>query len=342
MPIERKYERDVDLLLAEEFALNPAFATSFKSLTKFANVPAQVSDFWISKGDNLGESDLIVVYQADDTKRFALLIEDKVDAPLQPDQAARYRLRADRDIALGVYGDYELLLCAPCHYIESHSDLAGFDHLVPLEKIADMIRNHNGLRAEYRAHFLETAATKRINTWSRNDDTDTNEFWNAAYELATREFHQLEMKPRKLTKGTAWITIRPHDFPTQPTHTYISLKGDRGYVDLTFGNTTAYRFKPTIADLLHADMSVHQTGKAAAIRIEASGFSVADGVAAGMPKVKVAFEAALRLIALTAPKSPTITIAPRNCFSAMIAKRRCAASDRPNRTAPKTRTASEV
>jgi len=43
------------------------------------------------------ESDLEVVYQRDDGSRFALMIEDKVEAGLQPDQAKRYRLRAERE-----------------------------------------------------------------------------------------------------------------------------------------------------------------------------------------------------------------------------------------------------
>jgi hypothetical protein len=87
MPVERKYERDLDLLLAEEFAVNPTFAERFKALTKFGSEPATVADFWVSKSNSLGESDLIVVYQCDDGRRFALLIEDKVDANLQSNQA---------------------------------------------------------------------------------------------------------------------------------------------------------------------------------------------------------------------------------------------------------------
>jgi hypothetical protein len=102
MPVERKYERDLDLLLAEEFAVNPTFAERFKALTKFGSEPATVADFWVSKSNSLGESDLIVVYQWDDGRRFALLIEDKVDANLQSNQAERYRLRAERDCYMGI------------------------------------------------------------------------------------------------------------------------------------------------------------------------------------------------------------------------------------------------
>ena len=298
MPIERKYERDVDCLLAEEFVTNPVFAEAVKGLTKFAAIPAKVMDFWVSKGNNLGESDLIVVYLSDENERFALLIEDKVDAPLQPGQAARYRLRAEQECAQGDYSDYEVILCAPRYYIENHSDLAEFDHRVSFEQLAGILRSQPGPRADYRAAFLETAASKHINTWSRDDDAATNDFWDAAYELATSEFNLLELKRLKLTKGSNWITARPRDFPTRPVHTHISLKGKSGFIDLTFGNIAAYLFKPQIAHLLHSDMSVHQAGASTAIRIETAGFLVKEGLVVGLPKVKAAFEAASRLITL--------------------------------------------
>jgi hypothetical protein len=146
--------------------------------------------------------------------------------------------------------------------------------------------------------FLETVGTKRVNAWSREDDASTNEFWNAAYQIAKQEFSILEMKPPKVTKDSKWITFRPRDFPTRPKHVYVSLKGDRGHIDLTFGYTTAYLFQPVIAHLLDSDMAVHQTTLSAAIRIETSGFLIADGIADGMPKIRSAFEASSRLIAL--------------------------------------------
>ena len=108
----------------------------------------------------------------------------------------------------------------------------------------------------------------------------------------------MEMKRLKVTKGSTWIMFRPRDLPTMPKHVYVSLKGDRGHIDLTFANTTAYLFKYGIAHLLEPDMSVHQTSASAAIRIETLGFEIEEGIVAGLPKVKAAFEASSRLIAL--------------------------------------------
>ncbi len=89
MPVKRKYERDIDLLLAEEFSVHPAFATWVLTKTKFAGQEAAVVDVHVSRADVQGESDLIVVFARPTGDRFAILIEDKLNAPLQPDQADR-------------------------------------------------------------------------------------------------------------------------------------------------------------------------------------------------------------------------------------------------------------
>lgn len=65
---------------------------------------------------------------------------------------------------------------------------------------------------------------------------------------------------------------------------------------LTFGNTMAYLFRPLVAHLLQPDMTVHQTNAAAAIRLTAATFRIADGIPEGIPKVEAAFRAASRLV----------------------------------------------
>lgn len=297
MAVERKYERDLDLLLAEELAVSPAFADWFRSRTKFSKRAAAVVDVFVSRADNLGESDLIVLFEADHGGRFALMIEDKVDAPLQPEQALRYRLRADREIAAGFFQDFETVLCAPRSYIGDRSDLSDFDHLICLEDIAEFLTANDGSpRGRYRAQFLSTAATRRANSWAREQDATTDAFWDAAYQLASAEFPILEMKPLAVTKGSTWINFRPRDLPTKPKRTYVSLKGDRGQIDLTFSNTTAHRFAEMISDRLGVGMTVHQTAASSAIRLTTQGFRPDEPIESGMIAVRQAFEASRRLI----------------------------------------------
>lgn len=297
MAVERKYERDIDLLLAEELSVNAAFADWLKEMTQIAGTPARVVDVFVSKSNSLGESDLIAIYEMEDSRRFALMIEDKVDAPLQPRQAERYRMRAEQEVKLGTCASYAVLLCAPRNYLEQCDGISGFDGSVAFETIAAFLSEGKPTpRDLYRASFLEAAATRRVNIWVRDPDDQTDEFWDAAYKMATSEFPILEMKPLKVSKGCNWITFRPRDIPTQPRQVYVSAKGERGQIDLTFGGVTAHRFHELVSDLLEPDMTVHQTSASTAVRLEVGGFQISDGVKAGMPRVRAAFEACERLI----------------------------------------------
>ena len=71
-------EHDMDMLILEEFACSTEFSKIF--LNKVNISDAKVLSTWQSKTDSeLGESDMTVVLENDDRK-FALLIEDKIDA----------------------------------------------------------------------------------------------------------------------------------------------------------------------------------------------------------------------------------------------------------------------
>jgi hypothetical protein len=300
MAVDRKYERDIDLLLAEEFEVSPLFASWFLGRTKkFAGVPANVLKVWVSKSDRNGESDLVVLFEGvGNDRRFALHIEDKVNAPLQPEQVARYRIRADGEVRNKEYSDYEVVLCSPEGYCPEHREQMSFDSFVSYEDIGGFLKpsDPKDRRGNYRANFVLTATTRTGNTWKIERDPLTDKFWQAACQIANREFPDLEMKPPKLTKGSNWIVFRPLDLPTHPKWIYVSLKGDRGFVDLTFTDSLQRLFSPRVRPFLEDGMEIHQTGKSAAIRIEVVGFEVADPDEAAMSKVRAAFAACVKLI----------------------------------------------
>jgi hypothetical protein len=110
------------------------------------------------------------------------------------------------------------------------------------------------------------------------------------------EFHDLEMKELEPTKGQIWVTFRPLDMPTRPRHIYVALKGEWGFVDLTFTRSLTRLFAPVVQPLLCDDMTLVQTGKSAAIRIRVLGFKVREPHEIAMPKVRLAFSACVRLI----------------------------------------------
>lgn len=298
MAIERIYERDIDIMLAEEFEVSPAFAMWFLKQTKFADAKAQAKEVFVSKTDSTGESDLVIVFERDDAERVALLIEDKIDAILQPEQENRYRLRAEAAKAAGEFSDYEVILCCPHKYHDGHmGEVKTFDRFVSYEVIADFMKsNDQSKRSQYRAELIATAARKCASMWVRVDDPATNDFWGTAYEIAKKDFPELEMKPPNFTKGSSWITFRPQDLPTRPKSVQIEFKCRMGHVDLTFSSTDFAAFKQKVDPLLEAGMSAHKTGKSAAVRISVEAFRVSEPDEAALANVRAGFDASKRLI----------------------------------------------
>lgn len=298
MAIERIYERDIDIMLAEEFEVSPAFASWILKQTKFSDVEALVKEVFVSKTDSTGESDLVVIFEKPDAEKVALLIEDKIDASLQPEQETRYRLRAEAAKDLGEFSDYEVILCSPQKYHDAHlSEVATFDRFVSYEAIADFMRSGGqDKRSHYRADLIAYAALKCTSMWVRVDDPATNDFWNAAFAIATKEFPELEMRQPNFTKGSSWITFRPQDLPTRPNLVQIEFKCHLGHVDLTFSGADFAIFKQRVDPILEAGMSAHKTGKSAAVRISVEAFRVSVSDDAALAKVCAGFEASKRLI----------------------------------------------
>ena len=255
MAVERKYERDIDLLLAEEFAVSPAFATWFLAQTRFADLQAHVVDIYVSESVAVGESDLVVVFEERGTsRRIAFLI----DASFQPNQGLRYVERARNESKRGDYHAFEVVLCAPAAYIANMTaNTEGFDSRMTYEAIAGFLKSSDeGLRSQYRANFVATAAQRNANTWTRTIDETTNAFWAAAYLVACKDFPSLELKPLSLTKDSSWIVVRPSDLPTSSVWTYVALKGTHGFADLTFNRTVPTRLADATSRVLEAGMTL--------------------------------------------------------------------------------------
>jgi len=207
--VYRKFERDIDVLLAEEFAVSPAFSAWFLTHTRFSGADARVLDVYVSKTDSTGESDLVVVFEENGgDRRFALLIEDKIDAPLQPEQEVRYRLRAQAEMVCSDYSEAEIILCSPEAYSVARPSTAAFDGFVSYEAISGFLVEYDPTpRGAYRANFIATAALRSGNSWVKIDDDVTSAFWKEAHGIALREFPILEMNKPNLIKDSTWISV---------------------------------------------------------------------------------------------------------------------------------------
>src|SRR5258708_25377477 len=83
--------------------------------------------------------------------------------------------------------------------------------------------------------------------------------------------------------------------PTTSQRIYVSFKGDRGFMDLTFSEASAHLFAPEVVPLLEDGMELLQTGESASIRICIDGLKVAPINGELERKLRAALSACVRL-----------------------------------------------
>jgi hypothetical protein len=104
------------------------------------------------------------------------------------------------------------------------------------------------------------------------------------------------MREPKFTKGQNWVDFRPLGMPTRPRTVKVSLKGEKGFVDLTFGGILCRLFSPLIKLLLDEDMTVHQTAESTAIRVLIQKIKISEFDETVSEKLRIAFSTCVRLI----------------------------------------------
>ena len=125
-------ENDIDMLLLKEFNVNSEFSSWFLSTTFSKRKASDCIGAWHSVSDpELGESDLIVLYQ----DGFAILIENKIDAPVQPEQGNRYIERGGKGVDEGMWGSFGTCMVAPERYLQRKKDSEVYDSILSYEAL---------------------------------------------------------------------------------------------------------------------------------------------------------------------------------------------------------------
>lgn len=169
------YERDVDLLLLDLLHSSEPFRRWFLA----AALPSVAPDLdtfefrgaWHSVIDALGhESDLEADWWSPRHGAVTLLIEDKVDAACQPDQALRYLHRAARYRDEGLAQVTRTVLVAPATYPLRHQeDSAPFESHVALEQVATWVA---GAEPAGRGVYLAALLGHALRRWRWADSAE--------------------------------------------------------------------------------------------------------------------------------------------------------------------------
>jgi hypothetical protein len=295
-------EIHIDFLLWEEFESNEEFLRGFVRLCAVGDpVLERIGQVRRSVADSSGESDLVVVYRAVSGKRIGMLVEDKVGAALQPQQAERYRMRGKRGLQTQ-WDDFFTCLVAPQAYIDRVQD---FDAAVSLEEVARLFDGSAGAARElFKQRIIRDAIEKERLSGPQNVDPNVTEFRRRYYELLQQESPDLKMNPpQPAYAGETWFKLK-HDYLAGTA--YIHHKADRGFVDLCFPGVAAVQLSP-LADLLREHgWQIRQTGKSTSIRALVPRITNFASFATELSGVRQALAAAMLLCAFFAQQRSSI------------------------------------
>lgn len=255
--IDTTLERDIDLLILEEFISNPEFASIFLKAVGISDAYTIETAIHSKMDAELGESDIVFVLNING-KRHALHIEDKIDAIAMQNQSGRYHDRAKKDIAQGEYDEYSVLIVAPEKYLEANKEAHKYTHNVKYEQLQDYFSTKADIRSKYKLALIERAITDQKNGYQYEANPGMVEFCKKM-----NDYHK-EKYPGLPAGSIAWWRY----YPTVMDDVTIVFKANKGYCDLQFGHTTKEDLFPRVCESLTERMNVVPAGKSASVRIE--------------------------------------------------------------------------
>lgn len=266
-------ERDIDLLLLEEFQSSPGFLEWFLRTSGIEELrPEELKEARRSVTHTTGESDLELHFATADGECDVVLIENKIGAQLQPLQAERYDLRGRDYVARGVCRSFHTVIVAPDGYFADAGQTKGFQSRLSYDRIVDWFENATalGARRHYKVSMLRSALDKATLGYQPIVDDATTDFFSAYWDIATSMHPELGMRRSRKERpsGSGRVYFKTPALTAMQCD--IAHKTGRGIVDLHLrgrGDRLAV-VESALGPLLESGMTVESAAKSAAIRIK--------------------------------------------------------------------------
>jgi hypothetical protein len=259
-------ERDIDLLVCAELHAKGALTRLVAS--RIGAPDAAFVGAWVSHTEIEGESDLIVTFSAEDGRAVAL-VENKIAASFQPDQAKRYAARAQKLSGFKGVGRAVTVLLAPGDYM-SRPGAESFDLRITYEEATTALQAEGDPRSGFLADALEAAVAAYRRGYVMTPDSAVTEMWMACWRTSLRVAPRLNFQKPGLKPGrSTWICFRDAEgFSKDDTQRVcVVYKAGRGQADLQFRGTARAALAAAAERLLDRTMKVVPATKSASIRI---------------------------------------------------------------------------
>ena len=225
LPVEAIQERDVDLILLEEFATDNSFCEWFINELDLPKISENLG-VWRSITDyGLGETDVLFSYRSG-SERIYILIENKLDASFQDKQYERYLQRAENYVTDNSCDSAFTILVAPKLYCDNQSE---FESYVSYEQISKRLEFTGTKRNLFKSNLLKIASEKLRRGYQPVNSEPVQKFWHSYWEFKDGKYPNLRMKkPDIVPQNSDWPMLYDDN-----------LKGIVFYHKLGQGNTDA-------------------------------------------------------------------------------------------------------
>ena len=271
-------ERDIDLLLLEEFVASPALIHWLVERVDFAEArECALTQIERSATQSNGESDLELLLEKPESQdHFMLMIENKITASFTPRQAQRYSERGEAYVSQGHVAAFRTILIAPQTYLGDGDTTKGFDAKVSYEAILERIslEQKGSRRLSYVSRMLEAAIQKSSIGWQLQEDQPVTTSWYRYWQMSSQLAPELELaEPTGKPAGSGFVYFKP---PGLPKGIYLVHKWPYGNVDLQFAGlgNQIFRLREHLSDWMTEDMEVVKAAKSAVVRLRVPKFDV--------------------------------------------------------------------
>ncbi len=285
--LDTALERDIDLLIIEEFISNPEFADVLLSPFDLPSGYVVETVIHSKRDSDLGESDIVIVLEKNGS-RHAIHIENKIDAQAMPQQHDRYAKRIEKDIANGEYDTASWMLVAPEKYIKANSEAQKYEHRVTYEQLRQCFAHQQGMRAQYKLALIDKAISEQKNGYQLQIDPAVDDF------CSKMNAYQEEKYPGLPTGSIAWWPHRKTPLNGVP----LVYKPNKGCCDLTFSGMSTAELSRLTYGYLSKNMMVVSTGKSSSVRISVAMLSMKNSFESKISEVDDALAALQELYEL--------------------------------------------
>jgi hypothetical protein len=258
-------ESEIDSIVVEEIFCSVNFQNWLLSKVSLKENSELIGAWKNVNPANFGECDIIAEF-IENNKKIAILIENKIFAPEQPQQAERYHKTGKLLVEEGKIHQYISCLLSPKDYFKEGAPMEKYDKKITYEELLEWFEQQDDSKImRFKQMVIQNCIVKAKTGYVQTIDEGTNKFYKYYENIARENNPELGFQYNKpYSKDNSWVYIKPGIFPP---NVIIVHKSERGIVDLQISKIDIDNFSKFMINKLGDNMTIQKTKKSLSVRI---------------------------------------------------------------------------